>query len=242
MGIDRYASPGVNWLSCARRDAAALHGLFTDSMGEEAVLLADEQASWAAIEEEASDDVVVAFSGHGSEFSVGGSQPDRGAGVSSMVRSVGHDTPASRSRPRLPKWPSTSIAFFQTPESKVGAHSTTSTSWPTSQAVSTLSRLRSRRAVCAPILFRSVTALHRLWQTNFCLKGPTESCIQVFAIAQEAALRVSGQHLFSIPAALSSIGSRLRRKRAPSSTRRSQPVIDREPRASITPLSAKESL
>lgn len=75
IGIDRYAFPGVNWLSCARRDAAALHGLFTDSMGGETALLTDEQATRVAIEEEfrrledaAPDDVVVvAFSGHGSE-------------------------------------------------------------------------------------------------------------------------------------------------------------------------------
>ena len=52
IGIDRYASPGVNWLSFARRDAAALHGPFTDSMGGETILLTDEQASGAAIEEE----------------------------------------------------------------------------------------------------------------------------------------------------------------------------------------------
>ena len=37
IGIDRYASPGVNWLSCARRDAAALHGLFANSIGITAV-------------------------------------------------------------------------------------------------------------------------------------------------------------------------------------------------------------
>jgi helicase len=75
IGIDRYASPGIDWLSCARRDAAALHGLFTDTMGGETVLLTDGQATRAAIEEEfwrletaAIDDVVVvAFSGHGSE-------------------------------------------------------------------------------------------------------------------------------------------------------------------------------
>ena len=75
IGIDRYASPGVNWLNCARRDAIALHALFADTMGGETVLLTDEKASRAAIEEEfrrlegaASDDVVViAFSGHGSE-------------------------------------------------------------------------------------------------------------------------------------------------------------------------------
>ena len=75
IGIDRYASPGIDWLSCARRDATALHGLFTDSMGGETVLLTDEEATSAAIAEEfrkltaaAPDDVaVVAFSGHGSE-------------------------------------------------------------------------------------------------------------------------------------------------------------------------------
>jgi hypothetical protein len=75
IGIDRYAFPDVNWLSCARRHAAALHGLFTDSTGGEMVLLTDEQATRAAVEEEfqrlegaAPDDVVVvAFSGHGSE-------------------------------------------------------------------------------------------------------------------------------------------------------------------------------
>jgi helicase len=75
IGIDRYASPGINWLNCARRDARALHGLFIDSMGGETALLTDEQATSAAIAEEfrklssaAPDDVVViAFSGHGSE-------------------------------------------------------------------------------------------------------------------------------------------------------------------------------
>lgn len=61
IGIDRYASPGVNWLIFARRDAAALHGPFTDLMGGDTVLLTDEQASRAR------HIVVVAFSGHGSE-------------------------------------------------------------------------------------------------------------------------------------------------------------------------------
>jgi len=53
----------------------ALHGLLTDSMGGETVLLTDDQANSAAIREEfrkleaaSPDDVVViAFSGHGSE-------------------------------------------------------------------------------------------------------------------------------------------------------------------------------
>jgi helicase len=42
IGIDRYASPEINWLNCARRDARALHGLFIDSMGGESALLTDE--------------------------------------------------------------------------------------------------------------------------------------------------------------------------------------------------------
>jgi replicative superfamily II helicase len=75
IGVDRYASPGVKWLTCARRDAIALHGLFTDSMGGETVLLTDGQATSAAIREEfrkleaaSPDDIaVIAFSGHGSE-------------------------------------------------------------------------------------------------------------------------------------------------------------------------------
>jgi helicase len=68
IGIDRYASPGIAWLGCARRDAVALHGLFTDSMGGETVLLTDERATLAAIQEEfrnleaaAPDDVVVNY-------------------------------------------------------------------------------------------------------------------------------------------------------------------------------------
>ena len=38
IGIDRYASPGIDWLSCARRDAAALDGLFTDTTQRGGVL------------------------------------------------------------------------------------------------------------------------------------------------------------------------------------------------------------
>lgn len=74
VGIDRYASPAINWLRCARRDAVALHALFSDTLGSGAVLLTDEQASRAAIEDQfvqlaacdADDVVVIAFSGHGS--------------------------------------------------------------------------------------------------------------------------------------------------------------------------------
>ena len=49
IGIDRYASPGVNWLTCSGRDAMALHALFTDTLGGETVLLVDEQATLAAL-------------------------------------------------------------------------------------------------------------------------------------------------------------------------------------------------
>lgn len=75
IGIDRYDSPEINWLSCANRDAKALHALFTDTLGGETTLLTDEQATVAAIRERfeklatcSPDDVVViAFSGHGTE-------------------------------------------------------------------------------------------------------------------------------------------------------------------------------
>jgi helicase len=75
IGIDRYASAAINWLSCANRDATALHALFTDTLGGETTLLTDEQATIAAVEEQfaklatcSPDDVVViAFSGHGTE-------------------------------------------------------------------------------------------------------------------------------------------------------------------------------
>jgi len=75
IGIDRYASAEINWLACASRDATALHGLFTDTLGGETMLLTDAQATVAAIRESfeqlaaanAEDVVVVAFSGHGTE-------------------------------------------------------------------------------------------------------------------------------------------------------------------------------
>jgi hypothetical protein len=76
------ASGGYPWTvipvgerSAYSRDAKALHALFTDTLGGETVLLTDEQATVAAIEERfgqlagcsADDVVVVAFSGHGTE-------------------------------------------------------------------------------------------------------------------------------------------------------------------------------
>jgi len=75
IGIDRYDSPEINWLSCRTRDAKALHALFTDTLGGETMLLTDEQASVAAIRERfeqlatcnPDDVVVIAFSGHGIE-------------------------------------------------------------------------------------------------------------------------------------------------------------------------------
>src|SRR5689334_1865546 len=74
IGIDRYLGQ-VNWLSCARRDAAALHALFADTMGAGGSLLSDSAATRTAIESEFArlrsaspeDLVVIAFSGHGSE-------------------------------------------------------------------------------------------------------------------------------------------------------------------------------
>lgn len=75
IGIDRHASHEINWLSCAKRDATALHALFHDNLGGECKLLVDEQATRAAIESSLSelegagtDDVVVIFfSGHGTK-------------------------------------------------------------------------------------------------------------------------------------------------------------------------------
>lgn len=75
IGIDRYASAEINWLSCASSEAIALHALFTDTLGGETTLLTDERATVAAIGEQfgrlaacSPDDVVViAFSGHGTE-------------------------------------------------------------------------------------------------------------------------------------------------------------------------------
>jgi replicative superfamily II helicase len=75
IGIDRYASAEINWLSCARRDAIALHALFTDTLGGDTTLLTDGEATVAAIRERfeqlatgsANDVVVIAFSGHGTE-------------------------------------------------------------------------------------------------------------------------------------------------------------------------------
>jgi len=76
LGIDRYASAEINWLSCATRDATALHALFTDTFGGDTTLLADAQATVTAIRDsfeqlaasDPDDIVVIAFSGHGTEI------------------------------------------------------------------------------------------------------------------------------------------------------------------------------
>src|SRR5260370_35401565 len=75
IGIDRYASPGIGWLSCSGRDAMALHALFSDTLGGDTTLLMDAQATVAAIREkfehlamvDPDEVVVIAFSGHGTE-------------------------------------------------------------------------------------------------------------------------------------------------------------------------------
>jgi uncharacterized caspase-like protein len=74
IGLDRYAHAAVNQLSCAARDASALHALFTDNFGDGAQLLTNDTATrqgivdgLAALSNAARDDVVViAFSSHGS--------------------------------------------------------------------------------------------------------------------------------------------------------------------------------
>jgi len=75
VGIDRYVSPDISWLSCASRDATALHALFTDTLGSGGVQLTDDKATRSGIDREfqrllAADEddvVVIAFSGHGTD-------------------------------------------------------------------------------------------------------------------------------------------------------------------------------
>ena len=49
IGVDRYQSPRINWLSCARRDAVALEATFADTLGGTTTLLVDENATRAGI-------------------------------------------------------------------------------------------------------------------------------------------------------------------------------------------------
>lgn len=75
IGIDRHSSASINWLSCARRDATAVHALFAETLGGKNLLLVDEKATRANIQRSfeelqsaAEDDlVVITFSGHGTE-------------------------------------------------------------------------------------------------------------------------------------------------------------------------------
>lgn len=75
IGVDRYESSRINWLSCAWRDAIALQTLFADNLGGESLLLVDADATRSAISSAfdslaqcSPDDVVfIAFSGHGSQ-------------------------------------------------------------------------------------------------------------------------------------------------------------------------------
>jgi replicative superfamily II helicase len=75
IGIDRYESPAINWLSCAKRDATALYALFKDNISGNFSLLTDKEATRDNIEKVVNklskcsqeDVVVFAFSGHGTE-------------------------------------------------------------------------------------------------------------------------------------------------------------------------------
>ena len=73
ISIDRYASIDINWLSCARRDATALHVIFSDNISGDNTLIVDEQATKEALQSafeglsacDPDDVVVISFSGHG---------------------------------------------------------------------------------------------------------------------------------------------------------------------------------
>jgi len=75
IGVDRYRSAAINDLRFARRDATALHALFTDTLGGVTSLLTDSDATRDRIVAEFTalsnchqeDTVVIGFSGHGSE-------------------------------------------------------------------------------------------------------------------------------------------------------------------------------
>lgn len=49
IGVDRYQSHDIGFLSSAVRDATALHALFADGFGGEPVLLADADAATSNI-------------------------------------------------------------------------------------------------------------------------------------------------------------------------------------------------
>lgn len=73
IGIDRFKSPSIKWLSCAKRDAIALYSLFSDNLQGDFHLMYDENATRDSIEIKinelstcsAEDIVIFSFSGHG---------------------------------------------------------------------------------------------------------------------------------------------------------------------------------
>lgn len=75
IGIDRYSSIDIDELSCAVRDATALHALFADTLGDGGVLLSDNTATRQSIQNQfedlmrcdENDIVVITYSGHGSD-------------------------------------------------------------------------------------------------------------------------------------------------------------------------------
>lgn len=75
IGVDQYKFSYIPWLRCAKRDAIAMHALFTDTLGGQTKLFTDQQATRAEIEKEfkelsqseEEDIVVIYFSGHGTD-------------------------------------------------------------------------------------------------------------------------------------------------------------------------------
>ncbi|MCY6493887.1 DEAD/DEAH box helicase [Leptolyngbya sp. GGD] len=75
VGIDQYAASEPFRLSCAKRDATALHALFYDTLGGNPDLLVDQEATASEIRKrlnalthcEPDDVVVISFSGHGTD-------------------------------------------------------------------------------------------------------------------------------------------------------------------------------
>lgn len=75
IGIDRYTSIDINELSCAVRDATALHALFADTLGDGGILLSDNTATRQSIQDQfealkscdENDIIIITYSGHGSD-------------------------------------------------------------------------------------------------------------------------------------------------------------------------------
>jgi helicase len=75
IGVDRYSSPRIPWLTCCVRDAQAMHALFSDNLGGSSQLLINENATLANIKSaledlsdvKSEDIVVIYYSGHGSD-------------------------------------------------------------------------------------------------------------------------------------------------------------------------------